>query len=120
MPASMLRLPQRVRLDDASAVWASLSASLRAEAAQVRSAAGAEVLVSAAELQQFDSAVLSVLLSAARLCGSEGMKLSVKQVPAKLQELARVYGVSELLWPELMGSTCGTDRPSGASSAVPH
>ena len=102
MPVSMLKLPARLRLDDASAVWDSLSASLRAEAAQVRSAAGAQVQINAAELQQFDSSVLSVLLSALRLCEAEGMRLHVKQVPAKLQELARVYGVDELLWPELM------------------
>ena len=92
----------RLRLDDASAVWAGLSASLRAEAAQVRSAAGAEVQINAAELLQFDSAALSVLLCAARLCLSEGVTLQVKQVPSKLQELARVYGVGELLWPELI------------------
>ena len=102
MPASMLKLPTRVRLDDASAFWDGLAASVRAEAAQVRSAAGTEVQINAADLQQFDSAVLSVLLSAARLCAGEGVKLQVNQVPAKLQELARVYGVGELLWPELM------------------
>ncbi len=102
MSASMLTLPSRVRLDDASSVWAGLSSSLRAEAAQVRTAAGSEVQINAAELKQFDSAVLSVLLSAARLCASEGVTLQVKQVPPKLQELARVYGVSELLWPGLL------------------
>lgn len=105
MLTSILKLPPRVRMDDASAVWSALSASLRAEGAQVRSAAGAEVQVSAAELQQFDSAALSVLLSAARLCASEGVQLRVQQVPPKLQELARVYGVSELLWPELTAPT---------------
>jgi phospholipid transport system transporter-binding protein len=42
-----------------------------------------------------------VLLNAARLCAAEGVRLHVKQVPPKLQELARVYGVGELLWPEL-------------------
>lgn len=98
MPASMLKLPASVRLDDASSVWAGLSASLRAETAQVRSAAGVEVQISAADLQQFDSAVLSVLLNAARLCLSEGVKLQIRQVPPKLLELARVYGVGELLW----------------------
>ena len=102
MPASMLTLPSRVRLDDANSVWAGLSSSLRAEAAQVRTAAGTEVQINAAELKQVDSAVLSVLLSAARLCVSEGVTLQVKQVPPKLQELARVYGVSELLWPALI------------------
>ena len=98
----MLKLPASVRMDEAPALWAQLQASLRAEAAQVRSAAGALVQISAAELQQFDSSVLSLLLGAARLCTDEGVQLRLNQVPAKLQELARVYGVAELLWPELV------------------
>ena len=89
-------------MGEASKVWTALQSSLRAEGAQVRNAAGAEVQISAAELTQFDSAVLSVLLSAARLCSSEGVLLRVRQVPPKLLELARVYGVGELLWPELV------------------
>lgn len=102
MPTTMLRLPVSVRMDQAPALWTALQASLRAEAAQVRSAAGAVVAISAAELQHFDSSVLTVLLSAARLCADEGVKLELHHVPTKLQELARVYGVAELLWPELV------------------
>lgn len=101
MTGQMLKLPQSVRVDAAPALWLSLQASLRAEAAQVGSGAGAELSINAAELQQFDSAVLTLLLSAARLCAELGMRLTVLNVPAKLQELARVYGVAELLWPEL-------------------
>ncbi len=98
---SMLRMPACVRMAEAPALWAQMQLGLRAEAAQVRSAAGAELRINAADLQQFDSSVLTLLLSAARLCASEGVRLQVCQVPAKLQELARVYGVAELLWPEL-------------------
>jgi len=98
---SMLRMPASVRMADAPGLWAQLQLGLRAEAAQVRSAAGAELRINAGDLQQFDSSVLTLLLSAARLCTAEGVKLHVCQVPAKLQELARVYGVAELLWPEL-------------------
>jgi phospholipid transport system transporter-binding protein len=103
MPTTMLKLPASVRMDEVPALWASLQASLRAEAAQLRSAAGAQLRISAAELQQFDSSVLSLLISAARLCAEQGLQLSLQEVPAKLQELARVYGVAELLWPELVG-----------------
>lgn len=103
MPSTMLKLPATVRMDEAPALWVALQASLRAEAAQVRSAAGAVVKISAAELQRFDSVALSLLISAARLCVDEGVKLQLNHVPAKLQELARVYGVAELLWPELLG-----------------
>ena len=95
----MLKLPDTVRMDDAPALWKRLEAGLRAEAAQVRSAAGEQVEISLAELQAFDSAVLTLLLSAARLCKVEGVRLVLHAVPAKLRELARVYGVDELLWP---------------------
>jgi len=98
--ATMLKLPASVRMDDTPALWKRLEPGLRAEAAQVRSAAGQQVEISLAELQAFDSAVLTLLLSAARLCKAEGVKLVLHEVPAKLRELARVYGVAELLWPE--------------------
>ena len=101
MTGNLLRLPASVRVDAAPAVWASLQSSLRAEAAQISNGAGAELSINAADLQQFDSAVLTLLLSAARLCSELGLRLRVLNVPAKLQELARVYGVAELLWPEL-------------------
>ncbi len=96
----MLKLPAVVRMDGTPALWARLEASLRAEAAQVGSAAGGQVDMSLAELQSFDSSALTLLLSAARLCTAERMKLKLHDAPAKLRELARVYGVAELLWPE--------------------
>ena len=102
MSTTMLKLPAAVRVDDAPALWKSLEASLRVEAAQVRSADGQRVDLSLADLQQFDSAVLTLLLSASRLCKADGVQLALHEVPAKLQELARVYGVAELLWPELV------------------
>ncbi|MFY7864057.1 STAS domain-containing protein [Roseateles sp.] len=98
---SMLKLPASVRMGELPGLWAALQASLRAEAAQVRCGAGTELQLSAAELSEFDSAALTLLLSAARLCHQEGMRLRLQRVPDKLQELARVYGVAELLWPEL-------------------
>lgn len=96
---STLKLPPRLRMDGARATWAQLSPALRAEAAQVRAGAGAEVRLSAAGLTDFDSSALSLLLSAARQCGEQGLTLRLDDAPAKLQELARVYGVTELLWP---------------------
>lgn len=98
----MLQLPVSVRMNEVPALWVSLRASLRAEAAQVKNAAGTEVHIGVGELQQFDSAVLTLLLSAARLCADEAVQLRLHQLPPKLQELGRVYGVAELLWPELV------------------
>ena len=100
----MLQLPASVRMNEVPALWVSLRASLRAEAAQVKNAAGTEVHIGAGELQQFDSAVLTLLLSAARLCADEDVQLRLHGLPPKLQELGRVYGVAELLWPELLVS----------------
>jgi phospholipid transport system transporter-binding protein len=101
MSVNALKLPASVRVDAAPALWLSLQASLRAEGSQVSNGGGDELRINAAELQQFDSVVLTLLLSAARLCTELGLRLRVLNVPAKLQELARVYGVAELLWPEL-------------------
>lgn len=96
---SALKLPARLRLEGARVVWAQLSPVLRAEAAQVLAAAGREVRLSAAELKDFDSTALSVLLSAARQCSEQGAVLRLDDAPEKLRELARVYGLTELLWP---------------------
>jgi phospholipid transport system transporter-binding protein len=95
---STLKLPPRLRMDDARAAWAQMSPALRAEAAQVLAAAGREVRLSAAALTDFDSSALSLLLSAARQCSEQGAALKLDDAPEKLRELARVYGVAELLW----------------------
>ncbi|RTL19811.1 MAG: STAS domain-containing protein [Burkholderiales bacterium] len=96
---SALKLPARLRMDGAHAAWTQLAPALRAEAAQVLAAAGREVRLSAAPLTDFDSSALSLLLSAARQCGEQGAVLRLDDAPHKLRELARVYGVAELIWP---------------------
>ncbi|MFG6416194.1 STAS domain-containing protein [Roseateles sp. DC23W] len=96
---SGLKLPARLRTDGARAAWVSMSPALRAESAQVLAAAGREVRLSARELTDFDSSALSLLLSAARQCTEQGVSLKLDDAPQKLRELARVYGVAELLWP---------------------
>jgi phospholipid transport system transporter-binding protein len=97
--SSVLQLPAVARMADAPEAWARLEAGLRAEAAQVKSAAGGVVKLSAAGLRDFDSSALSLLLSALRLSAEQGVSLQVGDAPAQLQELARVYGVAELIWP---------------------
>lgn len=99
MTDSLLRLPATVQMGNAGAVWQDWERGLRAEAAGVTAQAGRELQVNAGELQAFDSSVLSVLLSGARLCAEHGLKLRIEAAPAKLRELARLYGVDELLWP---------------------
>ena len=92
-----LKLPSRVRMDEAGSAWASLSAQLRLEVAQVHGGAGNLVELSAANLQDFDSSALSLLLGAARHCAAAGIALRIDGAPPSLVELARVYGVQELL-----------------------
>lgn len=99
MGDSLIRLPASVLLANAAAVWADWQRTLSAEAAGITAQAGRELQVNAAELLDFDSSVLSLLLSAARLCTEHGLRLKVLGAPVKLRELARLYGIDELLWP---------------------
>lgn len=58
---------------------------------------GDAVEVDASSLTEFDSAVLAVLIELRRACTAAGKKLQVHNVPSRLVELIRVYGLSELL-----------------------
>ncbi|MFM7705099.1 MAG: lipid asymmetry maintenance protein MlaB [Rubrivivax sp.] len=77
-------------------------AQARATAAQLRAAlerghTGAPWEVDAGALAEFDTSALAVLLElqrAARACGAE---LIVSAPPAKLRQLATLYGVEALL-----------------------
>lgn len=102
---SQLRLPAAVQMGSAGAVWQDWQRSLRAEAASLTAQAGRELTVNVAELQAFDSSVLSLLLNSARLCAEHGLVLRIEGSPAKLRELARLYGVDELLWPAAVTAT---------------
>ncbi|MDH0867610.1 STAS domain-containing protein [Mitsuaria sp. GD03876] len=96
----MLKLPSRLRLDNVPEEWARLEGALRAELAQVGNAAGRGVSLDASGLNDFDSAALSLLLSALRLCGQDGWQLTLLQPPRALRELARVYALEHLFWPD--------------------
>lgn len=99
MSGSSLRLPASVQLAQAAGLWQQWQASLSAEAAGVAASAGQEVRISAADLKDFDSSALSLLLGCARVCGQHGLRLAVQDAPSLLKDLARLYGVEELLWP---------------------
>ena len=55
------------------------------------------VLVDASALVRFDSSALAVLLECRRDALHDGKPFAVRGLPARLQELAQVYGVRELL-----------------------
>ena len=54
-------------------------------------------MVDCINLKDFDSTVLTVLLSWQKKLQADGQQISVQNVPEKLTVLARVYGVAELL-----------------------
>lgn len=84
-----LTLPARVTLAEANHVLTALAAALPAGSEPVTLDAGA--------LQELDSAVLAVLLALRRLPVMQGRALRVIGAPARLVELAELYGVDELL-----------------------
>jgi phospholipid transport system transporter-binding protein len=53
--------------------------------------------IDCSSLQEFDSTVLTVLLSWQKMLQAEGQSISVEHAPEKLKVLAGVYGVSALL-----------------------
>ncbi|MBE7940003.1 MULTISPECIES: STAS domain-containing protein [Ramlibacter] len=86
----MLVLPAVLTHADASACLRMLAQGLRSEA-------GDTVVADAAALQHFDSSALAVLLECRREALASGKRFAVRGMPARLGELAGVYGVSELL-----------------------
>jgi phospholipid transport system transporter-binding protein len=59
----------------------------------------AEVVADASALQQFDSSALAVLLECRRQALAAGKTFSVHGAPARLLELAGLYGVEALISP---------------------
>ena len=96
MPASTesithLRLPAVVTHARANACAKALRDALRLSK-------GADwVQVDASALEQFDSSVLAVLLDCRRRVVAMGWRFTVAHLPERLRQLARLYGVAELL-----------------------
>lgn len=70
---------------------------VRCQAALAQSAGAQAVSVDATALREFDSSVLAVLLAVRRAAQARQATLHVQNLPARLRDLATVYGVSELL-----------------------
>ena len=64
--------------------------------AQVASQA-ADVVLDAAALMQFDSSVLAVMLACRRAALAAGKTFAVHGLPARLGQLAGLYGVADLI-----------------------
>ena len=61
------------------------------------SSQSAEVVADASALQEFDSSALAVLLECRREALAAGKVFSVRGLPARLRQLASLYGVAELV-----------------------
>jgi len=55
------------------------------------------VVVDAAALARFDSSALAVLLELRRESLAHGKTLRIRALPERLRDLAKVYGIAELL-----------------------
>lgn len=85
------RLPPEAALEQAPALLYELDAAV--------AAASGELNLDASALAEFDSSAIALLLHARRAAGARGLALRLEGVPAKLRELARLYGVEGLLPP---------------------
>ncbi|HRD85852.1 MAG TPA: STAS domain-containing protein [Rubrivivax sp.] len=88
-----MKLPARATLDEAAALLAMLENEL-AGAGQ-----GEVFELDASALQEVDSSALALMIEAHRLCAQRGLRFRASGLPAKLSELARLYGVESLLSP---------------------
>jgi phospholipid transport system transporter-binding protein len=57
------------------------------------------IVVNATDLCQFDSAALAVLLALRRQALALGKSFAIDGLPSRLGDLARLYGITELLSP---------------------
>jgi phospholipid transport system transporter-binding protein len=86
----MLVLPAELTHDQAGACCRMLVQGLRAQAEPA-------VVADAGALSRFDSSALAVLLECRRESLAVGKTFSISRMPARLRDLATLYGVAELL-----------------------
>jgi phospholipid transport system transporter-binding protein len=85
-----MQLPHTLTLSVAGAALGELNAEF------ARNGSGT-LRIDAGPLVEFDTAALALLLEAQRRARAAGRNLEIDGAPPKLQQLARLYGVHELL-----------------------
>lgn len=98
-------LPATATLAEASALARSAEQALMSGVGE--GGARAPLEVDASALVSFDTSVLAVLLHSRRLALAAGCEFRIAGAPPKLAQLARLYGVAELL-----------DLPSPATESI--
>jgi phospholipid transport system transporter-binding protein len=86
-----MQLPATLTIAEAPQALASALATLSAHGA------GAGFVVDAAPLAEFDTSAIAVLLELQRQSRARGLAFEVNRAPAKLHQLAALYGVEDLL-----------------------
>ena len=86
----MLVLPAELTHEHAPACCRMLAQALRAQPEKA-------VVVDASALRRFDSSALAVLVECRRDSLAVGKTFAVSRMPARLADLASLYGVAELL-----------------------
>ena len=83
-----IALPAQVTMADARAALDQMRLAIESDPAPRLDASG---------LATLDTSAIAVLLECRRIAAAAGKALPIDGVPAKLTELARLYGVAELL-----------------------
>lgn len=88
-----LALPQRLTLSEATAV----ARDLTSRATSDTSSTAMPLVINASNIQSFDSSAFAVMLEVVRKATAAGRRVSVRGAPPSMVELARLYGLDELL-----------------------
>lgn len=91
MQASIISLPEHLSVQQGAAPYDQLLSAVNALPA------GAPTVLDASGLRQFDTSALAVILGLRRHCQSAGRSVQVSGLPERLQGLAKLYGVAELM-----------------------
>jgi phospholipid transport system transporter-binding protein len=86
----MLLLPATLTMNDERDALGMLAQALKREP-------GADVVIDASSLRQFDTAAIAVLLECQRLAQAWGKGFAVRHTPPKLAALVKLYGVDGLI-----------------------
>lgn len=84
-----MQLPATATLDEAAALAATLPTAVASGSGPLH--------IDASALRNFDTSAIALLLQARRLAHAAGRGVEITGAPLKLAELARLYGVEELL-----------------------
>jgi len=94
----MTSLPASLTLKDAQAVLESLRQSFAADSSDVWR-------IDAAPVTQLDTSALAVLLECSRIAAAGKRKLQIVNAPARMSDLAHLYGVDDMLGIEVADFT---------------